>query len=101
MTIQTWCIKNKVSWNLFNRWYRDTRHRIVPVEVTGKPEGNDTNGSEVQSEESEDYKGHRLEDVNSLRIMVDIRMSNGMQIRQRNLSYERLKKLVENMEGLC
>lgn len=101
MTIQTWCIKNKVSWNLFNKWYRDTRHRIVPVAVTGKPEDHDSNGIEDQSEGADDYQGHRLEEVNSVRIMVDIRMSNGMQIRQRNLSYERLRKLVENMEVLC
>ncbi len=30
-------MKNKVSWNLFNKWYRDTRHRIVPVDVEGRP----------------------------------------------------------------
>ena len=35
MSIQSWCMKHKVSWNLFNKWYRDTRHRIVPVEVSG------------------------------------------------------------------
>ncbi len=36
-----------------------------------------------------------------VRIMIDIRMSNGMQIRQKNLDFGRLKKLVENLEGLC
>ena len=34
-------------------------------------------------------------------IMVDIRMSNGMQIRHRNLSRHQLLKLVENLEALC
>ena len=37
----------------------------------------------------------------TVRIMIDIRMTNGMQIRQKNLSFGRLKKLVENLEGLC
>ena len=31
--------------------------------------------------------------------MIDIRMSNGMQIRQKNLDFGRLKKLVENLEA--
>lgn len=35
-----------------------------------------------------------------VRIMIDIRMTNGMQIRQKNLSFGRLKKLVENLENL-
>ncbi len=37
VSIQSWCMKNKVSWNLFNKLYRDTRHRIVPVDVEGHP----------------------------------------------------------------
>ena len=37
----------------------------------------------------------------SVRIMIDIRMTNGMQIRQKNLSFGHLRKLVEKLEGLC
>jgi len=33
--------------------------------------------------------------------MIDIRMTGGMRILQRNLSYEGLKELVEKLEGLC
>ena len=36
-----------------------------------------------------------------LRILVDIRMSNGVHISQKNLSYEGLKSLVEKLEVLC
>ena len=28
---------NKVPYNLFNKWYTDTRHRVVPVSGTGGP----------------------------------------------------------------
>lgn len=34
-SIQAFCDKNKVPFNLFNKWYRDTRHSIVNVQVDG------------------------------------------------------------------
>lgn len=36
-----------------------------------------------------------------LRFMIDIRITGGMRIQQRNLSYKGLKDLVEKLEGLC
>ena len=33
--------------------------------------------------------------------MLDLRVSNGLHLRQRNLSYGQLKRLVEKLEGLC
>ncbi|MCA4530950.1 hypothetical protein LDZ77_00770 [Bacteroides xylanisolvens] len=36
-----------------------------------------------------------------LRILVDIRMSNGVHVSQKNLSYEDLKNLIGKLEGLC
>lgn len=35
-SIQDFCLKNKVPYNLFHKWYKDTRHRIVPVQVEGQ-----------------------------------------------------------------
>lgn len=37
----------------------------------------------------------------AVRILVDIRMSNGAHIQQRNLSHSGLKELVEKLEALC
>lgn len=34
-SIQSFCIKNNVAYNLFERWYRDTRKKIVEVKVDG------------------------------------------------------------------
>lgn len=103
MSIQSWCLKNKVSWNLFNKWYRDTRHRIVPVDVNGKPTDNDDD-TYFQTEDIGIEKTIPVQaPVNNetIRIMVDIRMTNGMQIRQKNLSFDSLKRLVGNLEGIC
>ena len=102
ISIQSWCMRNKVSWNLFNKWYRDTRHRIVPVDVEGHPAEEENLGKDMEAPECADTdSGHSASSREEIRIMVDIRMTNGMQIRQKNLNLGRLKKLVENLEGLC
>lgn len=104
ISIQQFCIQNKVSWNLFNKWYRDTRHRIQEVTVTGRPEGKPEEtateqtampASEVSQEETAPVES------GSVRIMVDIKMSNGLHVFQKNLSYRKLLTLVENLEVLC
>ena len=97
VSIQAYCDKNKVPFNLFDKWYRDTRHRIVPVTVDGRPspEAEDTKPSvAVQPTPAADTR-------KGLRIMVDIKMSNGLQIHQRNLSFVQLRSLIDKLEVLC
>ena len=36
-SILSFCNRNKVPYNLFEKWYKDTRHRLVPVQVDGRP----------------------------------------------------------------
>ena len=36
-----------------------------------------------------------------VRILVDLRISNGLRLRQGDLSYGQLRRLVEKLEGLC
>jgi hypothetical protein len=89
-SIQDFCLRNKVPYNLFHKWYKDTRHHIVPVQVEGE--------TGQETEKSPSVSVPSVETTLSsrpLRIMVDIRMSNGMHIQQRNLSYRNLKSLVE------
>lgn len=95
-SIQSFCMRNKVPYNLFHKWYKDTRHSIVPVQVEGQPveEPENPPSSAVQSEDSGMGSG-------GVRIMIDIRMSNGMHIQHRNLNYQNLRSLVEKLEGLC
>ncbi len=109
ISIQEYCIRNKVSWNLFDKWYRDTRHRIKEVAVTGRPTGQPED-AETATEQSAEVSAALPQQCAeepaptksaALRIMVDIKMTNGLHVCQKNLSYQRLLALVENLEALC
>ena len=36
--VQSFCARNKVPYNIYSKWYRDTRSWIVEVTVDGRPE---------------------------------------------------------------
>lgn len=74
ISLQTFCINNKVPYNIFSKWYKDTRKKIVEVKVEG---------------------------LTPTRICVELRMSNGMHISQKNLTYRELILMIEKLEGLC
>lgn len=102
VSIEQFCLSNQVPYNLFTKWYKDTRKKIVPVQVLGAPSPE----SEMQELPSPLPEGTsevspRLSSSTGLRIQVDIRMSNGVHISQKNLSYAGLKSLVEKLEVLC
>jgi len=96
-SIQDFCLKNKVPYNLFHKWYKDTRHHIVPVQVEGEPVDQEP---EQPLSTSAPSLGTSFSSP-PMRFMIDIRMTGGMHIQQRNLSYEGLKNLVEKLEVLC
>lgn len=95
LSIEQFCLKNKVPYNVFNKWYRDTRKKIVEVEVYGKPIP-----TELQSTDQHEEK-ELPKEKSSVRILVELRMTNGLRISQKNLSYQELKLLIEKLEGLC
>lgn len=97
ISIQQFCMSNKVPYNLFEKWYKDTRNKIVPVQVLDK----DSKASQLEDLNSESHIIASSTPQTPIRILVDIRMSNGIHISQKNLSYQRLKSLVEKLEGLC
>lgn len=39
--------------------------------------------------------------IQAVKIMIDIWMTNGMRIQQRNLTYQNLNNLIEKLEGVC
>lgn len=98
-SIQVFCLKNKVPYNLLHKWYKDTRHQIVPVQVEGQSEME----ANFQKEVSSSPIPERKENAESypVRMMIDIRMTNGIRILQRNLTYQNLKRLIEKLERLC
>ena len=97
VSIEQFCLSNKVPYNLFAKWYKDTRHHIVPVQVEGQQVEQEP---EKNLSASTPSMGGALSSP-PVRFMIDIRMTGGMHIQQRNLSYEGLKNLVEKLEGLC
>ena len=92
-SILSFCNRNKVPYNLFAKWYKDTRHKLVPVQVEGRPSAEQSVMEEVPS-------APKLM-LDSVRIMVDIRMTNGIHIQQRDLDFDGLKRLVGKLEVLC
>ena len=94
-SIQTFCHRNNVPYNLFEKWYKDTRHKVVEVNVSGRPSPTETD------KPGEEGQGQKEETLSEVRILLDLRVSNGLHLRQGNLSYGQLKRLVEKLEGLC
>lgn len=43
-SVQSFCARNKVPYNIFSHWYRDTRSWIVEVTVDSRPEKRGTLG---------------------------------------------------------
>lgn len=37
ISIEQFCSRNKVPYNIFYKWYKDTRNKIVKVKVEGLP----------------------------------------------------------------
>ena len=37
-SLQSFCIKNKVPYNIFQKWFKDTRKKVIKVQVDGAPE---------------------------------------------------------------
>ena len=93
-SIQRFCLKNKVPYNIFSKWYKDTRKQIVEVKVDGRP-------SDVEQEASVQSAPGTSSSASAVRILVELRMSNGLHLSQKNLSYQDLVRLVEKLEDLC
>ena len=36
-SLQPFCVKNNVPYNLFQKWYKDTHNKTVEVQVDGPP----------------------------------------------------------------
>ena len=97
VSMQAYCSRNKVPYNLFEKWYTDTRHRLVSVQVDGRPHEAEPEEEPEEKEIKVPSEGYRRE----LRIMIDLKMTNGMHIQQRNLNYDALKRLILNLDVLC
>ena len=96
-SLQSFCVRNNVPYNIFQKWYKDTRKKVVEVKIDGAP---------VIANEEKDKNSNQPEPAqksggNPVRIWIDIRISNGLHLSQKNLSYRDLVRMVEKLEGLC
>ena len=97
-SLQSFCLKHKVPYNIFQKWFKDTRKKIVEVKVDGIPvEG----GDETATKPNDQFHDASQTKGKPVRIWVDIRISNGLHLSQKNLSYQDLVRMIEKLEGLC
>lgn len=97
-SLQSFCVKNKVPYNIFQKWFKDTRKKVVEVQVDGAP----VIAHEEKTKTGEQPKPvSKSSDENPVRIWIDIRISNGLHLSQKNLSYQDLVRMIEKLEGLC
>lgn len=76
VSIQEFCVRNKVPYNIFSKWFKDTRKQIVEVTVDGCP-SEEGEASVAPSHPRQQYISGSL-----VRILVEIRMSNGTECDQ-------------------
>ena len=60
LSIEQFCSRNKVPYNIFYKWYKDTRNKIVEVKVDGLP----TSSQEEPKQESRFFIFAFLKDGN-------------------------------------
>lgn len=74
VSIEQFCLSNKVPYNLFAKWYKDTRKKIIPVQVLGAPSPEaEMQGIPSLLPEGTPEVATRLSSNTGLRILVDIR----------------------------
>ena len=65
-------------------------------------EGIPTSAQEEPKQEiTSQEQSYTVTKPSGVRILVELRMTNGLHISQKNLSYQELKRLIEKLEGLC
>lgn len=108
-SLQSFCLNNNVPYNIFSKWYKDTRRKVVAVEVAGRPLENGTEKS-VQPSQDGVVESHHLENHplpaaqaknGAVRIWLELRLSNGLYLSRKNLNYQELCSMIEKLEVLC
>lgn len=83
ISIEQFCLSNKVSYSLFEKWYKDTRKKIVSVQVLGtlptKLDSVETSTSALNQSPKGDSP---VLPHAGLRILVNIRMNNGVNVKE-------------------
>lgn len=109
LSMQAFCSIHNVPYNAFEKYLKLRRHfsDVHHIKITDMPatDSADT-GTTVDSESSNrNTVGSEGAPVSgsekSVRIMINVRMTNGIQISRRDMDYRQLCSLVEKLEALC
>lgn len=96
-SLQSFCVKHKVPYNIFQKWFKDTRKKVVEVQIDGVTV---INHEEKSKPSDQPQPVPKSDNDNPVRIWIDIRINNGLHLSQKNLSYQDLVQMVEKLEGL-
>lgn len=117
LSMQAFCSLHNVPYNAFEKYLKLRRHfsdvhhvtitdapseaasKEVPIEKTAAntaAASTATDKSQHPSETTKEANGDR-----AVRIMINVRISNGIQISKKNIDYRTLRSLVEKLEVLC
>lgn len=85
ISVEQFCSRNKVLYNIFYKWYKDTRNKLVEIKVDGLP----SSSQEKPKEERHSQEPSSTEaKTSSVRILVELRVINGLHIIRKNVSYQ-------------
>ena len=115
VSLQSFCLTNNVLYNIFYKWYKDTRRKIVEVQVDGVPSGppsesgpsSPSGETPVKKDSPSPHAVHRYRKPGKgpgtlpVRISVELTLSNGLHILQKDLDYPGLYRLIQKLEVLC
>ena len=83
---------------LITSFRNGSRKKVVEVQIDGAPEI----GHEEKSRTSDQPQSvSQSRNDHPVCIWVAIRISNGLHLSRKNLSYQDLVRMVENLEGVC
>ncbi len=91
-SLQSFCVKHKVPYSIFHKWFKDTRKKVVEVRLDGAPV---TNLEEKCKTGAQPQSVSYSRNAPPVLIWIDIRISNGLHLSQKNLSYQDLVRMVE------
>lgn len=101
MSIQEFCSMHNVPYNSFEKYLKTRRNmsQVFPVTVTDAP-------SETNTDNNSDFvkdiaQPNASDSKKAVRILISIKMNNGLSISKGNLNYHELRELVEKLEVLC
>lgn len=73
ISIEQFCSRNKVPYNIFYKWYKDTRGKVVEIKVDGIP----SSVQEQPKKENLQQEPSKQKTSSSVRILVELRMPMG------------------------